>query len=364
MFLADYHVHSDVSHDSCASMWDMVRAEAAAGVGALCFTNHCDLFRWQDDEPNPLCRDVTHQSVEKLREMRLEHRPPIEVRLGLELSEGHRDPALAAALASDEALDFVLGSLHFLPGYGDFYFQHYTSQEQCEALFDLYLDELQQVAAQDFYDVLAHLGYARRYMRRDGVDAAMTLERFGEKKAQNLLDALEKSKDCKLNSFVYAIGIPGIGTKTARDLAERFGSVDALRAASREALTQMDDVGEIVADAVVGFFADPANARLVDALLAAGVKPGWEKKDTSGGVFAGMTVVVTGTLAAMGRAEAEEAIRDAGGKAAGSVSKKTSLVVAGENAAKGLREGFQILRQCGFAYVTVFRRRKPEWVKL
>ena len=98
----------------------------------------------------------------------------------------------------------------------------------------------------------------------------------------------------------------------------------------------MDDVGEIVADSIIGYFADPANARLVDALLAAGVRPEWERKDTSGGVFAGMTVVVTGTLASMGRSEAEEAIREQGGKAAGSVSKKTSLVVAGESAGSKL----------------------------
>lgn len=162
------------------------------------------------------------------------------------------------------------------------------------------------------------------------------LPRFGEKKAENLINAIEKSKACRLNAFIHAVGIPNIGTKTARDLAERFGSVEALRQASREELTAMDDVGEIVADSVVGFFEDPANARLVDALLAAGVKPAWEKKDTSGGAFAGMTVVVTGTLSSMGRSEAEEAIRSRGGKAAGSVSKKTSLVVAGESAGSKL----------------------------
>ena len=162
------------------------------------------------------------------------------------------------------------------------------------------------------------------------------LERFGEKKAENLINAIEKSKNCKLNAFIHAVGIPNIGTKTARDLADRFGSVAALRGATREELLTMDDVGEIVADSILGFFADPANARLVDALLDAGVSPQWEKKDTSGGAFAGMTVVVTGTLSSMGRAEAEEAIRSAGGKAAGSVSKKTSLVVAGESAGSKL----------------------------
>ena len=162
------------------------------------------------------------------------------------------------------------------------------------------------------------------------------LDRFGEKKAENLLAAIEKSKACRLNSFIYAIGIPNVGVKTARDLAERFGSVDALRAATREELTAMDDVGEIVADSIVSFFEDPANRRLVDALIAAGVQPAWEKRDTSTGAFAGMTVVVTGTLSSMSRAEAEEAIRMAGGKAAGSVSKKTSLVVAGESAGSKL----------------------------
>ena len=178
------------------------------------------------------------------------------------------------------------------------------------------------------------------------------LERFGEKKAENLVNAIEKSKDCKLNAFIHAIGIPNIGTKTARDLADRFGSVEALRAAPREALVAIDDVGEIVADSIIAFFADPANARLVDALLAAGVRPKWEVRDTSGGAFAGMTVVVTGTLSAMGRSEAEEAIRQRGGKAAGSVSKKTSLVVAGENAGSKLTKarslGIRVIGEAEF----------------
>ena len=124
--------------------------------------------------------------------------------------------------------------------------------------------------------------------------------------------------------------------KTARDLAERFGSMDALRAATAEELTGMDDVGEIVAESVRGFFADPANRRLVDALLAEGVVPEAPQRPTEGGAFEGMTVVVTGTLASMSRAEAEEAVRQAGGKAAGSVSKKTSLVVYGEAAGSKL----------------------------
>ena len=164
------------------------------------------------------------------------------------------------------------------------------------------------------------------------------LDRFGEKKAENLIQAIAKSKTPKLSAFIYAIGIPNVGVKTARDLADRFGTIDALRAADAETLTGMDDVGEIVAESIRAFFADPASARLVDALLAAGVQPQSPEKIASGGAFEGMTVVVTGTLEHFSRAEAEEAIRRNGGKAAGSVSKKTSLVVYGEAAGSKLEK--------------------------
>ncbi len=163
-----------------------------------------------------------------------------------------------------------------------------------------------------------------------------SLERFGERKAEKLLRAIEASKSCTLAAFIYAIGIPNIGTKTARDLAEHYRSIDALRQASREELTQIDEIGDIVADSVAGFFEDANNVRLVDALLAAGVSPEAPVQQASGGALEGMTVVVTGTLSSFSRAEAEEAVRNAGGKAAGSVSKKTSLVLAGENAGSKL----------------------------
>ena len=199
MMLVDYHVHSDVSEDSSASMREMAAAEAAAGVKLLCFTNHCDLLHWQDGRPNPRCRVITDESAEKLAALRAAGDGSIELRLGLELAEGHADPALAAALAADGRLDFVLGSLHLLPGYGDLYRQHYTTHAQCERMFDLYLDELQRVAELDFYDVLAHLGYARRYMWRDGVDAAMTLERFGAKIERLLRTVIDKGRGIELN---------------------------------------------------------------------------------------------------------------------------------------------------------------------
>ena len=151
---------------------------------------------------------------------------------------------------------------------------------------------------------------------------AMDIDTFSEKTAGQLVDAgLVREAD-----QLYSL--------TAEQLAglPRFGAMDALRSAAREELVAIDDVGEIVADSILAFFADPANARLVDALLAAGVQPTPPEIRAAGGAFEGMTVVVTGALERFSRAEAEEAIRSAGGKAAGSVSKKTSLVVAGENA--------------------------------
>ncbi len=161
------------------------------------------------------------------------------------------------------------------------------------------------------------------------------LEGFQEKKAQNLLDALEESKHCALSRFLLAIGIPNIGRRTARDLAVAFGTLDKVRAASMEELLAIDEVGEIVAQSVVDFFSFPENQTMIDRLLASGVAPRAEEA-SAGGAFQGMTLVVTGTLPSFSRQEAEAFIREHGGTAAGSVSRKTSFVVAGENAGSKL----------------------------
>lgn len=161
------------------------------------------------------------------------------------------------------------------------------------------------------------------------------LDRFGEKKAANLLTAIGNSRDCKLDAFLYAIGIPNVGRKTARDLAQHAGSLEALRSMSVEELTAIDDVGEIVAQSIVDYFHDDFCVTNLEKLLENGVRPMWEQK-TPGGALTGMKVVVTGTLQQFSREEAEEAVRAAGGTAAGSVSKKTDFVVAGEKAGSKL----------------------------
>ena len=167
------------------------------------------------------------------------------------------------------------------------------------------------------------------------VDQLQALDGFQDKRAQNLVNALEDSKHCPLSRFLLAIGIPNIGRRTARDLSAAFGTLENVRKATMEALVAMDDVGEIVAQSVIDFFSFPENNRMIDRLLAAGVTPQSEQKQ-QGGAFTGLTMVVTGTLPTFSRQEAEAFIRDHGGVAAGSVSKKTAYVVAGENAGSKL----------------------------
>ena len=164
----------------------------------------------------------------------------------------------------------------------------------------------------------------------------VALERFGHKKAQNLLNALEASKTRPLSAFLYALGIPNVGVKTAKDLAKTFRTLTAVRAATFEELIAIEDVGDVVAEDIVTFFADPSIAAQIDLLLAHGVKPAEESAPTGELPLAGLTVVVTGTLPTLSRRDAESLIEQCGGKAAGSVSKKTSFVVAGEAAGSKL----------------------------
>lgn len=170
----------------------------------------------------------------------------------------------------------------------------------------------------------------------------VSLDRFGEKKARNLLDALEKSKTRPLGAFLFALGIPNVGLKTAKDLAKRFGTLKAARSAMRDELTAIPDVGDIVAESILSFFADPSISAQVDALLAYGVSPQEEAAAGAASPISGKTVVVTGTLPTLGRREAEALIEQYGGRAAGSVSKKTDYVLYGENAGSKLDKAIEL----------------------
>ena len=178
----------------------------------------------------------------------------------------------------------------------------------------------------------------------------LQLDKFKDKSAQNLLDAIEASKQNNLDKLVFGLGIRNIGDKAAAQLAEHFGAMQALAAASGEEIAAIGGIGAVMAQSVTEFFARSGTADLLTRLQAAGVNMEWhgEKKGTA---LAGMTLVVTGTLPHLSRQEAEALIVQNGGKASGSVSKKTSYVVAGEAAGSKLTKaqtlGIPILDEAG-----------------
>jgi DNA ligase (NAD+) len=163
----------------------------------------------------------------------------------------------------------------------------------------------------------------------------LNLERFADKSAQNILNEIENSKKLPLERVIYGLGIRFVGERTAQFLAEHFGSMEALENASVEELQNVNEVGPRIAESIAEFFSIPANRKLIQRLRDAGVTLTGEKKQR-GTKLAGKTFVLTGTLAKYTRDQAKKLIEDAGGKVAGSVSKKTDYVVAGSDAGSKL----------------------------
>ena len=172
-----------------------------------------------------------------------------------------------------------------------------------------------------------------------GLAKLAALDRMAGKSAANLVAALEKSKRTTLARFLYALGIRHVGEATAKDLAKHFGAIDRVMDASVEQLLQVDDVGPVVAQSIRTFFEQPHHREVVEQLRAAGVH--WDEHEGSTAAntpqpLAGKTLVLTGTLPTLTRDEAKALIEAAGGKVAGSVSKKTHAVIAGEEAGSKL----------------------------
>jgi DNA ligase (NAD+) len=163
----------------------------------------------------------------------------------------------------------------------------------------------------------------------------LTLERMGNKSAQNVLDEIEASKKLPLERVIYGLGIRFVGERTAQFLAEHFGSMDALMKASEEELLEVEEVGPRIAQSISEFFHEPKNRELIERLRKAGLTFTGKKKER-GTKLAGKTFVLTGTLVHYSRDEAKKLIEDAGGRVSGSVSKKTDYVVAGEDAGSKL----------------------------
>jgi len=177
------------------------------------------------------------------------------------------------------------------------------------------------------------------------------LERMGKQSTANLLKAIEASKENDLSRLLNAFGIRQVGTKAAKVLARTFGSLDALMAATEEELTAVPDIGGITASNLVRWFSDPQSRDMIERLRQAGVNFACREQvlDTR---FAGMTFVLTGALSLFTREEATAQIEAMGGKAASSVSKKTTYVVAGENAGSKLKKanelGIPVLSEADF----------------
>lgn len=201
----------------------------------------------------------------------------------------------------------------------------------------LHLDLLKDVA--DIYHLHEHR------------DKLLTIEKMGEKSVQNLIDSIENSKKTTLASFIYALGIRGVGETTARMLANNFQTLDALRHADIETLKKTPDVGDITAEWIIDFFQAPHNLEVVDRLLAAGIH--WDAPVApTRQPLNGESWVITGTLSQMGRDEATQMLQALGARVSGSVSSKTKCVVAGEKAGSKLEKaeklGVQVMTEQEF----------------
>ena len=167
-------------------------------------------------------------------------------------------------------------------------------------------------------------------------DDLIDLERFGPKKTNNLLDAIEASKNVDLNRFIYAIGIPNVGERTARDLASQFKNFESLRKAEASELTQIPDIGDITAENIVEFFTDANINEAIDLLLSKGIKINEGINEASTNKLEGLTYVITGIIDNYKRDEVKDLIEKNGGKVTGSVSKNTDALICGENAGSKL----------------------------
>jgi DNA ligase (NAD+) len=198
----------------------------------------------------------------------------------------------------------------------------------------------------------AHIIRTLPDLYRLGVSALAALDRMAEKSAQNIVEALEKSKQTTLPRFLFGLGIRHVGEATAKELARHFGTLDAIMDASVETLQGVSDVGPVVAQSLRTFFDQPHNREVVEQLRACGITwPEGAPADAGPKPLAGKTLVLTGTLPTLGRDAAKDLIEAAGGKVSGSVSKKTHYVVAGTEAGskldKAVELGVPVLDEAG-----------------
>lgn len=213
--------------------------------------------------------------------------------------------------------------------------KHFASRKafDIDGLGDKIVDQLvDEQLIQDPSDIF-HLGLSQ----------LVSLERFADKSAVNLLRSIDVSKSTTLAKFLYALGIREVGESTARNLALHFLSLENIIQADETSLKEVQDVGEIVATHIYEFFNEPANIHIIDKLINAGVHwPVMQAPSQDAQPLAGKTIVLTGTLQQMGRSEAKAKLQDLGAKVSGSISAKTDLLIAGEKAGSKLSKANEL----------------------
>lgn len=273
MILTDFHIHSNCSTDAFDTMSDMARASGGRGVDVVCFTDHCDLDAFETGKPDMHCFDYWPRALQQHADARALGLEKPEILLGIELGEANHDPARAEKIASLPELDFVIGSLHSLRGECDFFCLPYRSREHCMELMRRYFAELTETAKLPFVDVIAHIGYTRRYMMKAGFDVRADMSTFGDEIDLLLETAIENGVGIEVNTSGLRNGLVG-QTIPGDDIVRRYFQLG----------------GEVI------------------------------------------------TL--------------------GSDAHRTA------DAGAGLREGMELIREAGFKYITVFRKRKPEFIRI
>lgn len=200
MRYADQHIHSACSPDSKASMADMTLAARERGMAAICFTDHVEMDDSRTGHTDPDWERRWPRMISAYQALMAAPVPGIEVRLGVELGCPNHLPELAARIAAQPELDFILGSMHNLRDVTDFYYYPYASEEECEELNRRYLAELAEIAERDCFDVMAHIAYTCRYMARAGFRTRIDAEHNGDELRSLLGRLIEKGKGIEINT--------------------------------------------------------------------------------------------------------------------------------------------------------------------
>ena len=271
--LTDFHIHSICSDDAHDTMADMALASYGRGVRIMCFTDHVDLDDYRTGRPDPNCFDIWPDIRRSCAEAKAAAPGDLEILCGIELGQANHDVPRAEAIANTEGLDFVIGSLHNLRGTPDFSVLRYISYGDCKHYLSLYVQELLELSQLDCFDVMAHIGYTRRYMLRDGFDIPLTMKNHGDELETIFKNLISKGKGIEMNCS-------GLRSAGIHDVIPVLSVIKRYRELGGEIITVGSDA-HCVADASVG-----------------------------------------------------------------------------------IERGFELLREAGFEYVTVYRKRRPEFIKI